>query len=250
MKIFYLHVPKTAGSSINKFFSNNLDSYHFHIEGVKGLNKNFCDSYEFISGHLPYTRMDKILPLEDWTKIVSFREPLSYVISHLSWVRKLADPGEETRFHAHPEPFQRIAKKMTEYDFSNPSELRELVSWLESEDLLFLHNTQMYFMIGDSNRSSYSDFQVNNAMDNLESMDFVGVQEELGLFLNILSKEFGWPANQAVSENVNSNKYGLDINDEEVCKALLPLCDKDFLVYERAKKIFKHQVKYLKLGYE
>tara|TARA_R110000850_G_scaffold236880_1_gene361664 strand:- start:248 stop:997 length:750 start_codon:yes stop_codon:yes gene_type:complete len=245
MKILYIHVPKTAGSSINKYFSNNLKSHRFHIEGINGLNKDICESYEFISGHLPYNVIDKMLPLEEWITLISFREPVSYVISHLSWVRQLADQGEEERFNAHPKPFQRIARKMTEYNFSNPDDLSDLITWLEDENLLFLHNTQMYFLNGEHNRSTYSHSQVNAALKNLESIDLVGIQEDINQFMNMLSMKFEWPANQVVMENVSHNKYGLDINDDKITKALFPLYDKDVIVYEKAKKIFEQQAESL-----
>ena len=239
MKIFFLHIPKTAGSSINKFFSNNLSSHLFHIEGITGLNKETCDNYEFISGHIPFTTINKLLPLDEWTTIATFRDPLSYVISHISWVRKLADPGEEARFNAHPEPFQKIAKKMTEYDFSNPAHLIDLISWLEGENLLFLHNTQTYFLSGEHNRNTYSDLQVNTALKNLKNIDYIGIQEELNSFMEILSNEFNWPKNNEIKENINSEKYGLDINNKELREALYPLYNKDMIIYKEANEKFK-----------
>ena len=63
--------------------------------------------------------------------------------------------------------------------------------------------------------------------------------------MNMLSMKFEWPANQVVMENVSHNKYGLDINDDKITKALFPLYDKDVIVYEKAKKIFEQQAESL-----
>ncbi|MDQ1243995.1 MAG: sulfotransferase family 2 protein, partial [Campylobacterota bacterium] len=77
MKLLYFHIPKTAGSSINNFFSKNIRNYHFHIESVKNLSPDFCRKFQFLSGHVPYNRMSKMLNLNEWITFVTFRDPLS-----------------------------------------------------------------------------------------------------------------------------------------------------------------------------
>lgn len=123
MKVFYLHVPKTAGSSINAFFSAHLRKTLLHIESMPEINKDELERYSFVSGHVPLDKIDSIINLEHWDTIASFREPISYVASHIKWIRKLADPDQKSRFDNHPKIFQDIALKMAGMDFSNPKDI-------------------------------------------------------------------------------------------------------------------------------
>lgn len=238
MNLLYFHVPKTAGSSINKFFSENLLNYHFHIESVENLNTEFCKNYQFLSGHVSYNRMQNILELQDWITFATFRSPLEYVVSHLKWVRKLADASEKERFDAHPKIFQDIALKMLDYDFSQPEEIKSFIIWLESINFYYFHNTQLFYMNQTVHRENITSKQVEIALKNMESIDFVGIQENLDEFMEIISYEFGWEIKNKPRVNVNENNYGFDISNAETQKALLPLYSKDIILYEKAKELF------------
>jgi len=240
-KLLYFHIPKTAGSSINEFFKANLDSCDFHIEGVKDFDKEFCNKYDFISGHVSYTRMAEILNLDEWITFATFREPLSYTISHIKWVRKLADKGEEKRFQEHPKIFQKIALKMTEYDFSVPSEITEFIKWLESINFYYFHNTQLHYMHPTNNQHKLSDHQVKIALENMKNINFIGIQENMDEFMETISCEFGWELDKRPRVNVNENNYGFDINDSKTQEALLPLYEKDLILYKEAKKLYNKQ---------
>ena len=241
MKLLYFHIPKTAGSSMNKFFSNNIKNYRFHIEGVDKLDEQFCNSYKFISGHVSYPRMNAMLNLRDWITFATFREPLSYTISHLKWVRKLADIGEEKRFNSHPKIFQIIALKMKEYDFSNPIHIKDFIDWLDEIDFNYFHNTQLHYMHHTKDQHRLSEKQIKIALENIRKIDFIGIQENLDEFMEIIGYEFDWKLEQNPRININENSYGFDINNPETVEALLPLYEKDLILYEEAKRLFSKQ---------
>ena len=241
MKLLYFHVPKTAGSSINHFFSKNLGKCATHIESTSKLDQAFCEKYEFISGHVPYNRMQKMLQLNEWTTFATFREPVSYVVSHLKWVRKLADPGEEERFKRHPEIFQKIALKMTEFDFSKPQDITKFISWLESIDFYYFHSTQMHYMNATKNQGHLNKRQIEIALENLSNINFIGIQKNINEFMEMMSYEFGWRVTQFPKDNVNENNYGFNLDCKESMKALSPLYEEDILLYAEAERKYKEQ---------
>jgi hypothetical protein len=243
MKLLYFHVPKTAGSSINHFFSKNLKKCTTHIESKVNLDKNFCEKHEFISGHVPYNRMQKMLNLDEWITFATFREPVSYVVSHLKWVRKLADPGEEERLRNHPEIFQKIALKMTEFDFANPQDITRFIAWLESINFYYFHSTQMHYMNATKNQGQLNKKQIEIALKNLSKINFIGIQEKMNEFMEMISYEFGWELSEFPKENINDNHYGFNINCTETVKALYPLYKNDILLYAEAKKQYEEQKK-------
>ena len=231
-KLIYFHVPKSAGSSLNNFLSANINNYLKHIESEQINNNSVFKNYDALSGHVPFSRIEKSFDLNCISTLITFREPYSYVVSHLAWIRKLADEGEEERFDAHPEIFQKIALKMKEFDFSQSSDITAFILWLEEIKFFYIHNTQTIYLDLDKN--------IEKALENLQKIDFVGVTDRLEEFIDILAYEFDFEKldKEKTNANKNSNKYGLDITNEETRKALLPLIDKDIIVYEEAKKTF------------
>jgi len=241
MKLLYFHIPKTAGSSINQFFATHIPKHHFHIESQKNLDKAFCESYDFISGHVTYTKMDRIINLEEWITFATFRDPLSYTISHLKWVRKLADSGEKKRLKGHSQIIQDIALKMKKFDFSIPKEITKFIQWLESINVFYFHNTQLHYIHPTQNQDFISDRQLEIALQKMKKINFIGIQEDLDEFMEIISYEFGWKLDSIPKVNINENNYGFDINDPETQEALLPLYEKDLIIYEEAKKLYNKQ---------
>lgn len=241
MKVLYFHVPKTAGSSINRYFSTNIKNNKVHIESIHPLTHDICERYDYIAGHVAYERMDKTINLNNWVTIATFREPLAYVISHLKWVRKLADSEEKERFKKHPKHFQDIAMKMLDYNFSNSEDIKNFIEWLESIDFYYFHNTQMQYMDKVEKQHNSSSEQLDRAMKNIHKIDYIGIQEDLDSFVELLSKEFGWKYINTPKININEDNYGFDIDNPETRKALLPLYKNDLIIYNEAKKISKEQ---------
>lgn len=231
-RVFYFHVPKTAGTSLNDFFKNSFKRSITHIEGRKNLDKRFLYNNDFVSGHVTYTSINKLIELRDWFTLITFREPYSHIISHLSWIRKLANPEEKKRFEQHPEIFQKIALKMKKYDYSDPKQIEHFIKWLESICFYYLHNTQTIYL-DDQKR-------VEVALENMKRIDFVGITEQLDDFVNLLSYELVSDvySKKAPISNVNKYKYGFDLSNPDTKEALLPLIDKDIIIYNEAVKSF------------
>jgi hypothetical protein len=230
MKVFYIHVPKTGGTSINDFFAKFFKKHIFHIEGSNEILSEILKKYDFVSGHVSYGRLQNNIS-EEWIKVISFREPYSFVISHLSWIRKLADPGEEKRLLSHPKIFQKVALKMKTYDFSDPNQINDFINWLEKKDFWYLHNTQTLYL--DVNKN------VEKAISLLDNFELIGITEKLVDFLTVVDYELNLNLLSKISvpkKNINKNKYGFNINDEETKKVLNRLIDKDEIIYNEAKK--------------
>lgn len=245
MKLFYFHVPKTAGSFLNEILGKQFKNSYFHIEGVGNFDTFPFHEYGFLSGHVSYTRMNEVLDLDEWTTLATFREPVSYVISHLKWVRKLADEGEEKRFLQHPKIFQDIALKMKEYDFSKAEEIKKFIAWLDSINFKYFHNTQLLYMHQTANQNNLSVQQVEKALKNLHQIDYIGIQENLDEFMDIIENEFSLNLDNSKKRkiNINENNYGFDINDIATREALFPLYEHDIAIYNEAKKIASEQQK-------
>jgi hypothetical protein len=174
---------------------------------------------------------------DSWLKVITFREPYSHVISHLSWVRRMADKGQERSLRSHPEIFQKIALKMKTLDFSRPDDITNLFEWLKSVKFNYFFNTQIIYL--DTKKDLAS------ALYNLYEIEFVGLTETSDTFFQVMNTEFSAGKSRIIAprENINCNKYGFDMNDSKTRLALLPFIEKDIVVYNEARHVFNQRLR-------
>lgn len=243
--IFYLHIPKTAGSSMNRFLASQFADTEclVHIESkIDFENKEDIkkiDAFKLLSGHIALPKMQqKLKVLDSRVTMATFRIPIEHVISHIAWVRKLGDKGEESRLHMHSKIVQKIVLKLLTVDLSNAKEITHFISWLTEEKIYLFHDTQIKYL-NDVNYLVNAN-NINIALQNLDKLDFVGTTERLGEFQTMLCYELGWKfyERKIEKENINNNNYGLDIQNASIRKALQPLIQWDNMIYRIARERF------------
>lgn len=121
--VVYVHVPKTAGSSINhalKGWGKGLD----HIERHKGDPEKFlrlADQLDWMSGHIRTAEFAKLLEGLDrpvrW--FTSVREPSRHVASHYNWLIEIFHKGEEF-YEGHNVHAKRISETLRASDNNDP----------------------------------------------------------------------------------------------------------------------------------
>jgi len=243
-KIFYLHIPKTAGSSMNKFLTSQFQENESltHIESKIDFNKDEdikrAKSYALLSGHVPLPHIQQKLDvLNERVTLVTLRNPMEHVISHIAWVRKLGDKSEEGRLKQHNTTVQKIVKKLLTLDLSKVDDIKKLIYWLEKEKIYLFHDTQIKYIGGGG--GIIQPHIVNSALVNLKRITYVGISERLGEFQAMLCDALSWKIEDAKKqENKNDSYYGLNIQDEEIRKALQPLIQWDILIYREARQRF------------
>ena len=245
-KIFYLHIPKTAGSSMNKFLTSQFKEGQTltHIESKIDFQNNDdvlkADNYELLSGHIQLPQAQHKLKVFETRQIITtFRIPFEHVVSHIAWVRKLGDNGEEKRLQQHNATVQKIVAKLLQTDLSNAEDVLSFIDWLEMEKIYLFHDTQTRYLCGGPAKELLPQ-HINSAISNLQKIDFVGVTERLGEFMALLCFQNDWKINtsEEIVENKNSNNYGLDIQNPKIREALQKLVKWDNLIYKLARERF------------
>ena len=245
-RIFYLHIPKTAGTSMNTFLSSGFDDKEVltHLESNKIMNSaNFAkkaEKYKFISGHVVLPRVIRDLDVfNTMTTVATFRRPIEHVVSHISWVRKLGDPGQEKKLERHTPEIQKIVDKLMQIDLSNPDDVTALIRWLEDEELYLFHNTQTKYLCGGA-PGVFTPQMINAALVHLDKIDYVGTVERLDDFYLLLAGSLGLKVNKCdiKKENANGINYGIDVTKPEIAKTLQPLIGWDNVVYRIARERF------------
>jgi len=230
-KFFYLHIPKTAGSFFNKFLKTQSDNFYEHIE-VHSYEKNA----DILSGHIPYPQASHKGFLEDRKTIVLLRNPLEQVISHITFVRELAEQSEEKRFKSHAKSIQEIALRLKDTDLSSHKDIQKLIIWLEENNFWLFHDCQTRYLGGGI--SNIKPANLNLALRNIEKIDYVGITDRIKEFMFLLYKKEKFELIDITTENMTKKRYGLDINQLEIRQALQPFLQNDAIIYRYAKKRF------------
>jgi hypothetical protein len=148
-KLLFMHIAKAAGSTVNSFFASHYpnDQYAVHIESNEKWHSspNDLKKLRFMSGHIHLYALKKKLDLEDYYKVTVIREPYAQLFSHLSWIRRLSDSGEEQRFKQHDSYIQKFSSKLAKVDFTNPKLLKNVMGSLEDLEMRLVDNCQVRY---------------------------------------------------------------------------------------------------------
>ncbi|WP_128291936.1 hypothetical protein [Afifella aestuarii] len=147
-KIFFLHIPKTAGSAFNLAFQKAVpDGRHFeHMESQRELFYSVVSDGQpfYASGHFPFSRVRDLVMRPDVFTITIFREPLKQLLSHLKWVKAYGRPDGEARRHLIPENIAELSLALWETDLNDVARLEPILA--SPTAISLFDNTQTRYM--------------------------------------------------------------------------------------------------------
>lgn len=235
-RIFYMHIAKAGGSAVNHMFSRQfpgaLIQEHIESTAVWRDDPSSLENYVYLSGHLGLASLDKHINLAGFHLVTVVREPLAQLISHFSWIRRLAEPGQEQRFAAHPPFVQAFAKKLANHDLGSPDAVNALVESLLHPEHCLVDNYQVrHFAAARGQRVSEYDLKV--AVRALSRFRHIGVASDLDGFFKAVAEDMQWPPMPPTERvNVTPDFFGMDASNPEIAEALEPLIRFDTQLYD------------------
>jgi|GEM_PF-2934126 len=215
--LFFLHIPKTAGTTLFKHLDQLYSPHHispFHNQFVDFLNsakQKSPESFRFIRGHLPYQAVEY---MHHPVRVITFlRDPVTRSISQYLFNKQNVTS-----------PFHKEANAMSLIDFLADSRLRQGITNVATR---YLSNET-----GD----------LSLALDNLEQLDFIGITEAFNASLALLIYQFSLPPITQY-QRLNITKHTInqqDFNDDLLARLTI-LNDADYAIYERGKVLFKER---------
>lgn len=239
-KLFFMHIAKTAGTSVNKYLASHYaaDRHALHVESKEEWrsDRDWARSLGFVSGHYSLPHFKRNLQLTRYYKITVLREPYSHLISHLAWIRKLADEDETRRLAEHPVFVQHFARKLAKTDLSEPVAIGKLISSLEDQEKRLVDNCQVRYFTQIEAGMDVCETDAQNAIKASAEFDLIGTTDRIDEFLRHVAAHMDWKAPMTeVRENISGNYYGLDAGDKNICAALEPLVRFDLKLYRFVK---------------
>lgn len=241
--LIYMHIPKTAGTSLNNYLASHYPQNEvvMHIEhqwlGRDWLTNDF-DTKKVVTGHLNYARWQQLFDVSKYVFVTLIRDPRRQLLSQMAWLLRLS--SEESRLEReglHP-AFQRMIARLSE---TGPLVFLESLSGLEVE---VFDNPQSRQLLPLSHDQGVREEHFDHLGDRLASFDLIGLTEHLQEFALMLAARMKWrPATRVERLNMAKALYykplkGSDGRLEDVLEKRTFM---DQRLYKQACKLFDFQ---------
>jgi hypothetical protein len=238
-QLLFLHVPKTAGSTLTGVLSNRFAA-HDCLALYWGPEQDSADlqRFRYISGHLNLSFLDL---LEGPPFVFTFlRDPVERALSAYSYCRTFPlDPrrprlvyGRSPRGYELQAEFLRLARECS---------IEEVIDRAPEVAREFLGNRQARAL--SRSRPLGSEVSLEEALEGLERCDFVGLSERVDESVQLLTRRLGWQALGAVPKaNLSPVRLGRDQVSPEGMDALRDLAAVDREIYDRGREIYERQL--------
>ncbi len=240
--IYFVHLPKTSGTSLNEFISSHYQAgeCEIHFEnslrwGDAAILKSLV-SKKFLSGHVRYPVFRNRMPSMPHVKFSMLREPVGQIASHLVWVRDLCEPIRRAEFDRHPEYIQRIAIRLADIDFRRPAEIGDFFATMSKHERDLFDNCQTRYFLPNLPSERIVARYLAQALRNLDQLDVVGVTDRYQQTVVVLCQHMGWAVpGRPVKLNVTRSRHSLDWTNPKIVDVLSEVTRFDQVLYEHAR---------------
>lgn len=222
---FFLHIPKTAGTTLTELFwrcFRSNDVVRLHDGGSSADVENAVEKYLCISGHIPFSSLES--SLDRVSSFTLLRDPISRVASLYNFWRRF----DEALYKGKPAQVNVIhAKRLT---LAELTECRHPLIKNEVANGM----CKMLLSGGASGCCPATDAELFAAAKrNLDRMNF-GVVEELDKSLELLQGAAGLEVHDRVMLNTSSNEVAIRLTEPDI-KAIMNVNLADIMLFNYAR---------------
>lgn len=223
----FVHVPKTAGSTVNFYMKQSGTAGQAHVEALFRQPDKVASEiarYRWVSGHVAYPKMHDTLAQATRRKVRYFtavRTPDKHVMSHLNWLVEIYHKGGKF-YDNHPPRVKQISERIRTSDTSDP---KVIVDLLHSARKLFL-NCQSRLVLGPGNEHVSYDEMVQR----LEVYEMIGTERSLPALIERVS---GLEYKDSERKNVSPYHFPVEVfQDSFVADYLREKNASDYALYD------------------
>lgn len=178
--IVFIHIPKTAGTTVNHILAQSGQSGQDHFQNwfnrpLEASKK--LASLEWVSAHAGFKHMRSIIAQHSARHMrfySAMRSPVSQIASHYNWLIEIFHKST-TFYEGHPQSIKDISDRIRLTDNADPSAVIEQIKLAKG---LFL-NQQSRILLGED-ASRLSEEQILNR---LQVYEFVATEQTLSVLV-------------------------------------------------------------------
>ncbi|MDX2186812.1 MAG: Wzt carbohydrate-binding domain-containing protein [Opitutaceae bacterium] len=220
-KLLFLHLWKSAGTSLHDFFRSILPGYRVVSAENRVLAEAWLANHSGVGGHFLFEHVAASLTRDEVFSVTVLRDPVQRVISQFHFNRLHIDQ----------------ALTVSEGDSLKEALLRSIDRGTR-EQFSLLANTQVAVLAGAARTSMDPEERFGAALENLHCFTCVGQTEHLEAFGNIISARFGVTPSPPIRRlNARSEQSCSDVVPEDVLSLVKEANRLDARLWEMAGKI-------------
>lgn len=152
--LFFLHIPKTAGSFVARMFTDRLGPaacITFQEREVqhavsKGGPLSFL-GHDFVSAHSPMSTLKKAGVTDHYRIFTVLRDPVDRLVSHLNWMDRFNQDIDLHSFAALRAPMKEFVRSLGRVDPDSRADLRQLFTLDSLPKARMLFNIQAAMLV-------------------------------------------------------------------------------------------------------
>jgi hypothetical protein len=239
-KLYFLHIPKTAGTTLRNWLLNTLDVEDYlechHLWQLNGVSAEKLAAARFYSGHFGLALWDR-LPTRP-TTITFLREPVSHQLSTFRYLRLASD--EEIRKWGTTWSRPLLIELARQND---PKIILESEGYRSS-----FANIQVRFLGGgraDGAPSLVDVTMFDRACETLNAIDSFGLVERMEESFLLIEDRLGWPprkTTERLNVTTSSKEDATDVVFRDNAVAFAEANAWDMKLYQFARKLFQERL--------
>ncbi|MGH6924176.1 MAG: hypothetical protein ACRED5_10605 [Propylenella sp.] len=196
-RLFFLHIPKTAGSSVNYFFANVVghDNSLLHLESqLSVMNDTSTDAFRrvrFASGHLSLQFIHEHFDLNSWVTMTVLRNPIDQIGSHLRWLKYVGSKPGSPLMQGHTPLIQHMAARLNKISLNDTAAMQTLFFDEFPQARLLFDNCQVRYLLPVC-AGPVDQEMANRAIQAIKNIDYVISVEGLRAGLLSVLTGMGW----------------------------------------------------------